>query len=507
AGADAVDGAPRRERDPARGQRRAAPRAPADRRRGGTFPRARLAGARQPLRPAPRRDARRARRRWLAAPRREDPGAGRRRGGPPRRVGAHGRRRARCRRHYAVRDPPRCARRGARAADARRQPGRGAPPPGRRPRRDGRRARPGRRRSAPRPRPRPRHRRPHRRDAGQHERRLRDDDRLPEDTHPVRRADRDLPGTQAPRRADVRRARARALGGHARAPRARRGTRRHRGRARGEPRQGALLGCVPADRQRGCADARRHRHDRRARHRLLPEARACGAAHLRRRGLAPRPDGAAGRVLILRRFVAGAVLVLLAACARPPELVRRPEHPPPALLIRDVSVLDVEAGTPPPHRDVVVEGARITRVAAAGSLAAPPGAATIAAGGATLLPGLIDMHGHVGGNPAPPWRGGLPDLDANLRAYLYCGVTTILDPADIASQIFPRRERVRRGELLGPTIYAAGPMFTAPGGHPVPVLRQLAPWWLRWYLIPRLAMQVDTPEEARSAVDEVVGTG
>src|SRR2546429_3777655 len=50
-------------------------------------------------------------------------------------------------------------------------------------------------------------------------------------------------------------------------------------------------------------------------------------------------------------------------------------------------------------------------------------------------------------------------------------------------------------------------MFTAPGGHPVPVLRQLAPWWLRWYLIPRLAVQVDTPEAARAAVDEVVGKG
>ena len=215
----------------------------------------------------------------------------------------------------------------------------------------------------------------------------------------------------------------------------------------------------------------------------------------------------AERVLILRRFVAGLVLVLLAACSRPPELVRRPEHPPPALLIRDVPVLDVEAGTLVPHRDVLLVGDRVSRVAAAGTVSPPPGAATIAGGGATLLPGLIDMHGHVGGNPAPPWRGGLPDLDANLRAYLYCGVTTILDPADIASQIFPRRERVERGELLGPTIYAAGPMFTAPGGHPVPVLRQLAPWWLRWYLIPRLAVQVDTPEAARSAVDEVVGKG
>ena len=41
--------------------------------------------------------------------------------------------------------------------------------------------------------------------------------------------------------------------------------------------------------QRGRADVRRHRHDRRARHRLLHEACARGRCHLRRRGLSPRP--------------------------------------------------------------------------------------------------------------------------------------------------------------------------------------------------------------------------
>jgi len=142
--------------------------------------------------------------------------------------------------------------------------------------------------------------------------------------------------------------------------------------------------------------------------------------------------------------------------------VRRPEHPPPALLIRDVPVLDVEAGTLVPHRDVLLVGDRVSRVAAAGTVSPPPGAATIAGGGATLLPGLIDMHGHVGGNPAPPWRGGLPDLDANLRAYLYCGVTTILDPADIASQIFPRRERVARGGCSGRPSTPPGPCSPRP---------------------------------------------
>src|SRR5205823_11146544 len=120
-----------------------------------------------------------------------------------------------------------------------------------------------------------------------------------------------------------------------------------------------------------------------ARHRLLLKARARRAAHPRRRRLAPRPDGAARRVLILRRFVPAVVLVLLAACSRAPELVRRPEHPPPALLVRDVSVLDVDAGALVPHRDVLLIGDRVSRVAAAGAVSPPPGAATVAGDGAT----------------------------------------------------------------------------------------------------------------------------
>jgi imidazolonepropionase-like amidohydrolase len=88
-----------------------------------------------------------------------------------------------------------------------------------------------------------------------------------------------------------------------------------------------------------------------------------------------------------------------------------------------------------------------------------------------------------------------------MQAYLYCGVTTVLDPGDLATDAFVRRDAVARGELLGPHIFAAGPMFTTPGGHPVAALRLLAPWWLRWYVIPRMAREVATPADARAAVD------
>lgn len=199
---------------------------------------------------------------------------------------------------------------------------------------------------------------------------------------------------------------------------------------------------------------------------------------------------------------------LLAACGGGgPELVRRPATAPPALLIEDVSVMDVETGALTPNRDVLVVGDRIAAVAERGKTSPPPGTQTIAGSGATLLPGLIDMHGHIGNSSAPSWKSTFPDPDRNMRAYLYCGVTTVLDPADLITQAFDRRDQVAEGTLLGPRIFASGPMVTAPGGHPVAVLEHLAPWWIRWYLIPRITKQVDSPEAARTAAREIAAAG
>src|SRR4029079_8238201 len=66
------------------------------------------------------------------------------------------------------------------------------------------------------------------------------------------------------------------------------------------------------------------------------------------------------------------------------------------------------------------------------------------------------------------------------------------------------RDKIRRGDVLGPHFYAAGPMMTAPGGHPVGLLRLALPWWLRWYVIPRFSRELATPEAARTAVDELL---
>jgi imidazolonepropionase-like amidohydrolase len=210
----------------------------------------------------------------------------------------------------------------------------------------------------------------------------------------------------------------------------------------------------------------------------------------------------------MRNICLPILMALLAACGGgEPPLVSLPAERPAAMLITNVGVLDVKSGSIAGNRDVLISGDRISAIAQHGAISVPAGTQEIAGNGATLLPGLIDMHGHIGNGSAPSWVGELPDPARNLLSYLYSGVTTVLDPADLATQAFRRRQMVAAGELLGPRIYTAGPMVTAHGGHPVAILENLAPWWIRWYLIPRFTRQVDSPETARAAVREIAGLG
>jgi imidazolonepropionase-like amidohydrolase len=209
-----------------------------------------------------------------------------------------------------------------------------------------------------------------------------------------------------------------------------------------------------------------------------------------------------------RIALALAALPALLACARErPDLVALPERPPPALLVRDVSVLDVASGEVLRGRDVLTRGETIAAVAPAGSIPPPADAETLDGRGATLLPGLVDSHGHIGTSYAPLWRNSLPDPAHNLQAYLYCGVTTVLDPADADGGAVARRDALRSGEVPGPLAYTAGRPLTAPGGHPVAMVRGLLPWWLRWYLAPRLAHQVGDEAAARAAVAKLAESG
>ncbi|HEX6199849.1 MAG TPA: hypothetical protein VF150_06255, partial [Thermoanaerobaculia bacterium] len=94
-------------------------------------------------------------------------------------------------------------------------------------------------------------------------------------------------------------------------------------------------------------------------------------------------------------------------------LAHRPEGP---VALVGAGVFDPRTGETLPGRTVLIEGERIAAVGPDGEVAVPEGATRIDAAGKTVLPGLWDMHTHLG------------EVDGLLQ--LAAGVTSVRDMAN-----------------------------------------------------------------------------
>ena len=99
-------------------------------------------------------------------------------------------------------------------------------------------------------------------------------------------------------------------------------------------------------------------------------------------------------------------------------------------------------GAEPSKQTVVIRGDRIEAVAPKIELTA--GTRVIEAEGMTLMPGLFDLHTHL---PYSSVSGVLNDWPKNLKAYLYCGVTSVVDFGAYGEMFEPMRstDQDRRG--------------------------------------------------------------
>ena len=132
------------------------------------------------------------------------------------------------------------------------------------------------------------------------------------------------------------------------------------------------------------------------------------------------------------------------------------------------------------------------------------------AAGKRLLPGLIDVHVHLG-NPAgsgDPRRIHQTDtfIDRELAAYLFSGVTAVKSLGDATDLMLQKRAALRNGEKDGAELFAVGPMFTAPGGHGTEYAQYL-PEAMRAQFQAQLVRLPKSPEEARKQVDDLKQMG
>ncbi len=124
-----------------------------------------------------------------------------------------------------------------------------------------------------------------------------------------------------------------------------------------------------------------------------------------------------------------------------------------------------------PSTITVVDG-RIQGIAG-GLNPAPAGARLIDLSTRTVLPGLIDMHVHLSGNPGGDYREEAVDTDEyatvmgvhNAMITLRAGFTTVRDLGSGPQVGFALSRATREGLFMGPRIIAAGPAISIIGGH------------------------------------------
>lgn len=131
-------------------------------------------------------------------------------------------------------------------------------------------------------------------------------------------------------------------------------------------------------------------------------------------------------------------------------------------------LIDGWGGSPVNHSVILIEGERILAVGNAETLAVPPGAEIIDCRGMSLLPGLWDCHVHtmlLGHSDYDHWDRTYPDrfeneiMPAASRQLLLAGVTSAIDLGAPLEASINVRERIRRGEIPGPTLYVSGPFI------------------------------------------------
>jgi len=123
---------------------------------------------------------------------------------------------------------------------------------------------------------------------------------------------------------------------------------------------------------------------------------------------------------------------------------------------------------------IVVQDDRIQNVGAAGSASIPPGATVIDLSRATVLPGLIDCHTHLGSRADrydeiyrfkdTPFQSAFAAV-VHARKTLEAGFTSVRDVGSHPFLAVDLRNSINEGLVPGPRIVASGPAISITGGH------------------------------------------
>src|SRR5262245_3254467 len=189
------------------------------------------------------------------------------------------------------------------------------------------------------------------------------------------------------------------------------------------------------------------------------------------------------------------VLIFICISVQPKSGQGEAQSPRDIVVIDGANIWDGSGGPVIKDGRLVFKDDRIQVVGPRTSIRIPDGATVIRAQGKTLIPGLINAHGHVGmtrGLKTGRENYNRENILAHLRQYARYGVTTLLSLGSDLDEIFALRGPAKPEETPRATVFTAGRGFTGKAGYPAVLPGNAG--------IPR---EVDSVEEVRASVAEL----
>lgn len=148
--------------------------------------------------------------------------------------------------------------------------------------------------------------------------------------------------------------------------------------------------------------------------------------------------------------------------------------PPKPVYIRAGRLFDATSDNVRENMVIVILGDRIQNVGLASAVTIPSGANVIDLSHATVLPGLIDCHTHLGARADrydeiynfkdTPFQSAFAGV-VNARKTLEAGFTSVRDVGSLPFLAVDLRNSINEGFIPGPRIVASGPAISITGGH------------------------------------------
>lgn len=140
-------------------------------------------------------------------------------------------------------------------------------------------------------------------------------------------------------------------------------------------------------------------------------------------------------------------------------------------ILKNFTLIDGTGKPAVPGMAMVIVDGRIQSIGTAAKIKTPAGAEVIDLTGKFVMPGLVNVHGHVGATvdmQQGPQFYTKENVEKQLQTYASYGVTTVMSLGTDLDPVFQVRNEQRAGRPHFARVYTAGRGFTLKNGTPLP---------------------------------------